>query len=120
MRDFRPRSHSVAALLCAVAAQLPMVTQAFAQTQAVSIIIVRHAETDTSQPTLPLTAVGRQRAELLGHTLRGVKFTHLFATHTTRARQMVDGISATNGVPVVQLPAPGSTLDGQPVNEQTS
>lgn len=120
MSDFGLRSNSVTALIFAVAAQFLMVTQAFAQSQAVSIFIVRHAETDTTQPTLPLSTAGRQRAELLAPTLRGVKFTHLFSTHTTRARQMVEGISATTGIPVVQLPVPGSTLDGQPVNDQTS
>jgi histidine phosphatase superfamily protein (branch 1) len=119
MSHFGLRTNAVTALFVAVAAQV-LVTQAFAQSQAVSIFVVRHAEIDATQPTLPLSTAGRQRAELLSPTLRGVKFTHLFATHTTRARQMLEGISATTGIPVVQLPAPGSTLDGQPVNDQTS
>lgn len=88
--------------------------------QTVSIFIVRHAETDGSQPTIPLSAVGRQRAELLAPTLNGVTFTHLFATHTTRARQMLEAIAAKQGLQVVQLPVPGSVLDGQPVTDQTS
>jgi hypothetical protein len=57
---------------------------------------------------------------LLVQTLRGVKFTHIFATHTTRTRQMVEAIAAAQGVPIVQLPVPGSILDGQPVTDQTS
>ena len=73
-----------------VAAQFWSQGQPHAQAQPVSILVVRHAETDTSQPALPLTAAGRQRAELLVQTLRGVKFTHIFASHTTRARQMVE------------------------------
>ena len=88
--------------------------------QTVSIFVVRHAETDGSQPTIPLSAVGRQRAELLGPTLNGVTFTHLFATHTTRARQMLEAIAIKHGLQVVQLPVPGSVLDGQPVTDQTS
>lgn len=96
------------------------IRDAQAQLQTVSIFIVRHAETDGSQPTLPLSALGRQRAELLAPTLNGVTFTHLFATHTTRARQMLDTIAAKQGLQIVQLPAPGSILDGQPVSDQTS
>jgi|GEM_PF-6452425 len=94
--------------------------QPLAQAQPVSILIIRHAETDQSQPTLPLSAAGRQRAELLAQTLRGVKFTHIFASHTTRARQMVEGIASAHGLSVVQLPVPGSIVDGQPVTDQTS
>ena len=93
---------------------------AFAQTQPISIFIVRHAESDSSQPTVPLTAAGRQRADLLVQTFRGVKFTHVFASHTTRSRQMLEGISSMHGLSIVQLPVPGSTLDGQTVNDQTS
>lgn len=88
--------------------------------QTISIFIVRHAETDGSQPTIPLSAVGRKRAELLAPTLSGVTFTHLLATHTTRARQMLDTIAVKQGLQIVQLPAPGSILDGQPVTDQTS
>ena len=91
------------------------------QSRAISIFIVRHAETDSSQPnTLPLSAAGKQRAALLEPTVRGIKFTHLFATHTGRAREMLEATSASNGVPIVQLPAPGSMLDGRPVNDLTT
>lgn len=87
----------------------------------VTILIVRHAEVDQSQPaTLPLSAEGRARAEQLVATVRGVRFTHLLATHTVRAKQMLDPIGAGLGLEVVQLPRPGSILDGQPVTDQTS
>ncbi len=86
-----------------------------------TILIVRHAETDQSLPaTLPLSPEGRARAEQLAVTLRDVRFTHLLATHTTRAKQMLDPIGATQSLRVVQLPEPGSVLDGQPVADQTS
>lgn len=94
--------------------------QAQAQQQTVSILIVRHAETDRSQSTLPLSSVGRQRAELLAPTLDGVSFTHLISSHTIRARQMLDAIAVKQGIPIVQLPMPGSVLDGQLVTDQTS
>ena len=103
-----------------IGAQFWAISQPLAQAQPVSIFIVRHAETDSSQPTIPLSAAGRQRAELLAPTLKGVKFTHLFATHTTRTRQMLEAIASAQGLPIVQLPAPGSILDGQPVTDQTT
>ena len=54
-----------------------------AQTDAVTIFIVRHPEVDQPQPgMLPLSAAGRQRAEVLESTLRGVtsrgEFDHLW------------------------------------------
>lgn len=86
----------------------------------VTLLIVRHAETDQSRPHLPLSAAGEQRAQVLAATVRGVRFTHLFATHTTRARQMVDSIAARQKLVPVQLPAPGSTWQGETVTDQTS
>ena len=113
------RNHLLTALVV-IAAQFWAVDQSLAQTQPVSIFIVRHAESDNSQPTIPLSATGRQRADLLAPTFSGVKFTHLFATHTTRTRQMVEAIASAQGLTIVQLPVPGSMLDGQPVTDQTS
>lgn len=114
------RRNQLLTALVVIAAQFWAVNQSLAQTQPVSIFIVRHAETDSSQPTVPLSTVGRQRADLLAPTLRGVKFTHLFATHTTRARQMLEVIASAQSLQIVQLPAPGAILDGQPVTDQTS
>ena len=108
------------AALMGFMANFSAAAHAQAPPQTVSIFIVRHAETDGSQPTIPLSAVGRQRAELLAPTLNGVTFTHLFATHTTRAREMLEAIAAKHGLQIVQLPVPGSVLDGQPVTDQTS
>ena len=111
--------NSLLTALVVIAAQFGPVGQPLAQTQPVSILIVRHAEVDSSQPTVPLSAAGRQRAEVLAQTLRSVKFTHIFASHTTRARQMVEAIASAQRLTVIQLPLPGSTLDGQPVTDQT-
>ena len=86
----------------------------------VTLIIVRHAETDQSQKHLPLSVAGEKRAQVLEQTVRGVRFTHLFATHTVRARQMLDAIAQRQGLRVVQLPAPGSTWQGETVTDQTS
>ncbi len=79
------RGRILAVAIVIIATQFMGIGQPLAQAQPVSILIVRHAETDTSQPTLPLTAAGRERGKLLGETLQGIKFTHVFASHTTRA-----------------------------------
>ena len=107
-------------VLIVIAAQFGPVGQPLAQTRPVSILIVRHGESDPSQPTQPLTAAGKRRADLLVQTLRGIKFTHIFASHNTRARQMVEAIAPAQSLTVMQLPMPGSTLDGQPVTQKTS
>src|SRR5262245_54036041 len=60
----------IAATLIVMTALCWGVSQSLAQTQPISILIVRHAEADGSQPTIPLTAAGRQRADLLAYTLR--------------------------------------------------
>ena len=120
MPTFKIGRNSMLGVIFVIAGQFLAMSQSLAQVQPVSIFIVRHAEADTSQPTVPLTATGRQRADLLTYTLRGVKFTHVFATHTIRTRQMVEGIASQHGLQIVQLPVPGSMLDGQPVTDQTS
>ena len=104
----------------AFAALIGATDQGKAQAQTVSIVIVRHAESDNTLPTIPLSARGMARADLLIHTLGGVKFTHVFASHTTRSRQQVEKVAAAHKLPVVQLPAPGSTVDGKPVTDQTT
>jgi phosphohistidine phosphatase SixA len=87
----------------------------------VSIFIVRHGETDPTQPkTLPLSSLGLQRADILASTVRGVSFTNAFATHTVRARQMIEKIALKNGLQVVQLPTPGSIVQGETVTDLTT
>ena len=95
-------------------------SESFAQPQTASILIVRHPEFDNTQKTIPLSARGHARAELLIHTLSGVKFTHVFSSHTTRSRQAVERIAAIHMLPVMQLPTPGSVIDGKAVDDQTT
>lgn len=94
-----------------------------AQGGLVSIVIVRHPETDASQsdkPVVPLSEAGRARAALLVHTLKDTKFTHMFASHTTRSRDAIAELAAIHKLAIVQLPQPGSMVDGKPVTDQTS
>ena len=92
-----------------------------AQGQTISIFIVRHPEAvPEGPPTRPLTTAGQKRADRLIHTLRGVTFTHFFASHTTRSRQTIEKIATAQRLPIVQLPEPGSLLDGKTVTDDTS
>jgi hypothetical protein len=111
------RAFALALTIVCVDAALPA-----AQTQTVTIVIVRHGETAGAVPPAqsPLSAVGRQRVALLVDTLRGVRFTDIFATHTLRARQAVEPVAAAQKLPIVQLPVPGSILNGLLVSDQTS
>ena len=107
-----------AMFFCAVILLLPQLV--WGQTRTVTVILVPHPEVANHPPTYPLSAVGRKRSELLVHTLRDIRFTHVFASHTTRSRETVEPVATANKIKVVQLPVPGSILDGQPVTDGTS
>jgi hypothetical protein len=49
-----------------------------------------------------------------------VRFTHVFSSHTTRARQMVEPAAHARGLPVQQLPQPGIQPDSTLVSDRTS
>jgi hypothetical protein len=86
------------------------------------IDFVRHGEAneaDTSDPTHPLTPEGKVRARVFAATVHDVRFTHIFATHTTRARQMVEPTAVDHALTVKQIPAPGATFGGSFVSDAT-
>jgi hypothetical protein len=51
--------------------------------------------------------------------VKEVTFSHVFASHTVRARQMVEPVAKASGLTIVQLPQPGSQFDGTPVVDAT-
>jgi hypothetical protein len=94
-----------------------------AQDALVQIYLVRHPETDPSPAdpkAIHLSEAGRQRAALLVPTLAGVRVTHLFASHTVRTRETLDQLARDRSLPIVQLPAPGSAINGLAVTDETS
>lgn len=94
-----------------------------AQQPLVEIYLVRHAETEpapSNPEAIHLTDAGRQRAALLVPTFAGVRVSHLFASHTVRALETLEHIARVRSLPVVQLPRPGSMLNGQVVTDQIS
>src|SRR5215510_3943989 len=76
------------------------------------IYLVRHAESGVANPISVLTDKGRARANDFAAAVREIRFTHILASHTERARQMVEPVARSAGLPIVQLPRPGSTVDG--------
>lgn len=96
---------------------------AAAQHPLVEIYLVRHPETDPNPAdtkAIHLSDVGHGRAALLVPTLAGVRISHLFASHTVRARETLEPIARDRSLPIVQLPAPGSVWKGQLVTDELS
>ena len=84
------------------------------------IYFVRHGQVDPTQPTFPLSAEGRLRATEFSQAVRGVSFTHIFSSHTTRARQTVEPVAAALNLPIRQLPQPGTVVEDAIVSDSTS
>ncbi|HSJ64249.1 MAG TPA: histidine phosphatase family protein [Gemmatimonadaceae bacterium] len=83
------------------------------------IYFVRHGEVEFIPPHFPLNTVGKRRAQAFARTVTDVRFTHLFSSHTTRARQMLETIAERQQLPIRQLPEPGSPIDGAIVDDRT-
>jgi hypothetical protein len=104
-------------LLAPGASRAPQPTEAGRLTV---IYFVRHAEVDPPQATFPLSAAGRRKAADLARAVGEVTLTHVFSSHTTRARQMVEPAAQARQLPVRQLPQPGIQPDSTVVSDRTS
>jgi hypothetical protein len=82
------------------------------------IYFVRHGQVVPAHPA-PLSAAGRLRANSFARTVSGVRFTHVFSSHTLRAYQMVERVAQEQNLSVRQLPQPGARLDGGVVSDST-
>jgi hypothetical protein len=107
----------------AMAASLLMPAAGLAQAPAergrtTVIYFVRHAEVEPVYPT-PLSAAGKARARTFARSVSGVRFTHVFSTHTLRAYQMVEPVAQDQNLPVRQLPQPGTRLGAVLVVDST-
>lgn len=83
------------------------------------LYFVRHAEVDPTQPTFPLNPAGRLKADAFARAVSEVRFTHVFSSHTTRARQMVEPVALARNLAVQQLPGPGTQRDSVVVSDRT-
>lgn len=92
------------------------------QDKTVSIYIVEHGLVDfspTARKPLQLTEEGLHHKDAVTAAMSGIPLTDVFASHTLRSRQTVEGAAAAHSLAVVQLPVPGSVLDGQTVTDET-
>ncbi len=66
--------------------------------------IVRHADKATAAPNMtsdvPLSAEGKERAEVLKNNLRNKKIQQIFSTNTIRTRTTVEPLSIVSGVTI--------------------
>ena len=83
------------------------------------IYFVRHGEHDPSTSNQELTQQGKARAGVFAATVRDIPFSHVFSSHTTRSRQTVEAVAKQRGLSVVQLPKPGSVVEGATMNDKT-
>lgn len=94
--------------------------QSLPESDVTVIYFVRHAEVDPTQPTFPLSAAGHLKALALARAVSEVSFSHVFSSHTTRAREMVEPVATARNLTVQQLPQPGVQADGAMVSDRTS
>ena len=80
---------------------------------------VRHAEIDKKNADKPLNNKGKLRAKALVEYLKQIQVTHIYASHTDRARDTVTPLSNSLGLSIVQSPKPGSTINGEIINNRT-
>ncbi len=64
----------------------------------------------------PLDAKGLARANALVRVLERVSLTHVFSSHTLRARQAVTPAAESQGLVVTPLPSLGSEVGGEVIN----
>ena len=77
----------------------------------VTVFFVQHAEMDLERTGIPLTPDGTVRASQLVRTFSQVPQSHVYASHTHRARQTVSSVAEEKGLVVNEFPQLGSTID---------
>lgn len=116
---FHPWLAAAAVLLCACSARTPMIqtTHHGAAGAPVAVYFVQHAEMDLDDPVIPLTPEGHARASRLITTFSDAHLTHVFASHTLRARQTVMPVAEAHGLSLGVYPPLGSAIDGKAVED---
>lgn len=81
------RKFSLIRFVFSVLAVLSFSPPTFAATGSATIILVRHAEKAGPKGDVPLSAEGRERADLLAWMLKPAGVTHIFSSQLIRARE---------------------------------
>ena len=94
---------TLAACLAAVAAPFRLGAQVAQQASgdAVTVVLVRHAERLDDSGDSPLNDVGQERVERLRTLLADVDFTHVHSTNLTRTRDTARPIAEDDGVELI-------------------
>ena len=94
---------TLAACLAAVAAPFRLGAQVAPQASgdAVTVVLVRHAERLDDSGDSPLNDVGQERVERLRTLLADVDFTHVHSTNLTRTRDTASPIAEDDGVELI-------------------
>ena len=85
------------------------------------IYFVRHAEAirGRDKPNRPLRKKGEARARIFARTVQDIRFSNVFSSHTTRARQTVEAVANRLKLPVIEHPKPGSVINETTVDDRT-
>jgi hypothetical protein len=102
------------ASLLSLAAALPARAQQ-PETAPTRIYFVRHGEIDGTDPAIPLSARGHERAAELVRVMERVRLTHVFSSHTLRSQQAVRPTADAHGLSVTPMPPLGTVIDGHTV-----
>jgi hypothetical protein len=94
-------------------AQASQTSQKNTNKSIVTIFFVQHAEMNMDETNIPLTPEGTVRASQLVRTFSQVPLTHVYASHTLRARQTVSSVAEAKDLGVSEFPKLGSSIDGQ-------
>jgi phosphohistidine phosphatase SixA len=73
--------------LLALAAAIPAFAQAQTPTAVTTVIVVRHAERESSDGDSPLSAAGRERAQALAHMLRDTPLRAIITSQYVRTKE---------------------------------
>jgi hypothetical protein len=76
---------------------------------------IRHAEFVKKDPAKTLNEKGRIRAMALVGYFKGIKLTHIYATHTNRTRDTVMPLAKQRHLKIMQFPQLGSEVKGSKV-----
>jgi broad specificity phosphatase PhoE len=100
-----PRFLRVALVVCAQACVAAPPAPVASLTGTTTIVVVRHAEKSTDDPTDPsLSAAGQERAKELSAVLKSAGITDIYTTQYKRTRQTAEPLAQQSGIAIAERP----------------